>query len=43
MTGNSPRLDINPALRVGLRAVYIPHPHTWMLAHGQIEHGEADA
>ncbi|HTY53844.1 MAG TPA: HAD family hydrolase, partial [Candidatus Binataceae bacterium] len=31
MIGNSPRSDINPALRAGLRAVYIPHPHTWVL------------
>ena len=26
MVGNSPRSDINPALEVGLGAVYIPHP-----------------
>lgn len=31
MIGNSPRSDINPALEAGLRAVYIPHPHTWRL------------
>jgi putative hydrolase of the HAD superfamily len=31
MVGNSPRSDINPALEAGLRAVYIPHPHTWRL------------
>jgi putative hydrolase of the HAD superfamily len=32
MIGNSPRSDINPALRAGLRgAVFIPHPHTWEL------------
>ena len=29
MVGNSPRSDINPALRAGLGAVYIPSPHTW--------------
>ena len=29
MIGNSPRSDINPARKVGLNAVYIPHPHTW--------------
>jgi putative hydrolase of the HAD superfamily len=29
MVGNSPRSDINPALEVGLGAVYIPRPHTW--------------
>jgi len=26
MIGNSPRSDINPAVRAGLRAVDIPHP-----------------
>ena len=31
MVGNSPRSDINPALEVGLRAVFIPHAHTWRL------------
>jgi len=32
MIGNSPRSDINPALRAGLRAaVYLRHPHTWEL------------
>ena len=29
MIGNSPRSDINPALAVGMNAVYIPHMHTW--------------
>jgi putative hydrolase of the HAD superfamily len=29
MIGNSPRSDINPALAVGMNAVYIPHKHTW--------------
>ena len=29
MIGNSPRSDINPALDAGLRAILIPHPHTW--------------
>ncbi len=33
MAGNSPRSDINPALAAGLRAVWIPHPHTWVLEH----------
>jgi putative hydrolase of the HAD superfamily len=31
MIGNSPKSDINPALRAGLRAVFIPHPRTWSL------------
>jgi putative hydrolase of the HAD superfamily len=33
MIGNSPKSDINPALRAGLHAVYIPHPRTWHLEH----------
>jgi len=36
MIGNSPRSDINPALAVGLNAVYIPHPHTWHLEHEEV-------
>ncbi|MBV8770971.1 MAG: HAD family hydrolase [Deltaproteobacteria bacterium] len=40
MIGNSPRSDINPALRAGLRgAVFIPHPHTWELEHEELESG----
>lgn len=31
MVGNSPRSDINPALAAGIRAVFIPHTHTWRL------------
>lgn len=31
MIGNSPKSDINPALAAGLRAVFIPHAHTWTL------------
>jgi len=31
MVGNSPRSDINPALEAGLKAVFIPHAHTWRL------------
>jgi putative hydrolase of the HAD superfamily len=38
MIGNSPRSDINPALRAGLRgAVFIPHPHTWELENEDLE------
>lgn len=37
MVGNSPRSDINPALAAGLKAVYIPHPHTWRLEHEEVE------
>ena len=38
MIGNSPRSDINPALAVGLNAVYIPHPHTWHFEHEEVQH-----
>lgn len=36
MVGNSPRSDINPALGVGLGAVYIPHSRTWSLEHEEV-------
>lgn len=36
MIGNSPRSDINPALAVGLNAVFVPHPHTWRLEHEEL-------
>jgi len=36
MIGNSPKSDINPALEVGLNAVFIPHPHTWRLEHEEV-------
>lgn len=31
MIGNSPKSDVNPALEVGLNAVFIPHLRTWIL------------
>lgn len=31
MIGNSPKSDINPALRCGLYAIFISYPHTWKL------------
>jgi putative hydrolase of the HAD superfamily len=31
MIGNSPKSDVNPALEVGLNAVFIPHARTWIL------------
>jgi len=31
MIGNSPKSDINPALQVGMFAVFIPYPYTWKL------------
>jgi putative hydrolase of the HAD superfamily len=39
MVGNSPRSDINPALRAGLNAVFIPHANTWQLEHTEVESG----
>jgi putative hydrolase of the HAD superfamily len=36
MIGNSPKSDINPALRAGMRAVFVPHPRTWTLEHEEI-------
>ncbi len=42
MIGNSPRSDINPALAAGLRAVLIPHPHTWVLEHEDLSEPPAD-
>ncbi|MGB7135979.1 MAG: HAD family hydrolase [Acidobacteriaceae bacterium] len=37
MIGNSPRSDINPALACGLHAVFIHHPHTWVLEHDRLD------
>ena len=37
MVGNSPKSDINPALEAGLRAVFVPHPHTWVLEHEEVQ------
>jgi putative hydrolase of the HAD superfamily len=37
MIGNSPKSDINPALTIGLNAVFIPHHATWRLEHQEIE------
>jgi putative hydrolase of the HAD superfamily len=41
MIGNSPRSDINPALACGLHAVYIHHPHTWVLEHDGMDSAPA--
>jgi putative hydrolase of the HAD superfamily len=40
MIGNSPRSDINPALKAGLNAVFIPHEHTWGLEKEEIAHAD---
>lgn len=39
MVGNSPKSDINPALAVGMGAVFIPHDHTWILEHEEVDVG----
>jgi putative hydrolase of the HAD superfamily len=37
MIGNSPKSDILPARAAGLNAVYIPHQHTWVLEHSELD------
>jgi putative hydrolase of the HAD superfamily len=39
MVGNSPKSDINPALEAGLRAVFVPHAHTWVLEKQDLRDG----
>ena len=36
MIGNSPKSDINPALEAGIKAVFVPHAHTWRLEHEDV-------
>jgi putative hydrolase of the HAD superfamily len=36
MVGNSPKSDINPALKAGLNAVFVPHGDTWILEHEEL-------
>lgn len=36
MIGNSPKSDINPALRAGINAVFVPHDDTWILEHEEV-------
>ena len=40
MIGNSPKSDINPALKCGLNAVFVPHLRTWGLEKEDIEPGD---
>lgn len=40
MIGNSPRSDINPALRAGLGAVYIPQAQAWEHDHDELDRGD---
>jgi putative hydrolase of the HAD superfamily len=37
MIGNSPKSDINPALRAGINAVFVPHARTWALEKQELE------
>ncbi|MCH6160540.1 HAD family hydrolase [Streptomyces marispadix] len=37
MIGNSPKSDILPARQVGMNAVFIPNPHTWVLEHDELD------
>ena len=39
MIGNSVKSDVNPALAVGLGAVFIPNAHTWVLEHAELTDG----
>lgn len=41
MIGNSPKSDINPALAVGLNAVFVPHGDTWILEHEELNAASA--
>jgi len=36
MVGNSPKSDINPALRAGINAILVPHCDTWILEHEEL-------
>jgi putative hydrolase of the HAD superfamily len=40
MVGNSPRSDINPALAIGLNAVFIPSELSWSLEDEEIQSGQ---
>ncbi len=37
MIGNSPKSDIWPARQAGMGAVFIPHEHTWILEHHDLD------
>ena len=41
MIGNSPKSDINPAIEVGLNAVFVPHAHTWVLEKQDLRPGNS--
>ena len=40
MIGNSPKSDIRPARAAGMNAVFIPHQHTWVLEHDELDHSD---
>jgi putative hydrolase of the HAD superfamily len=40
MIGNSPKSDINPALEAGLKAVFVPHAHPWVLEKQEIQQAD---
>ena len=42
MIGNSPKSDINPALKAGLNAVFVPHAHTWILEKQELRPGKGE-
>jgi putative hydrolase of the HAD superfamily len=37
MIGNSIKSDVNPALAVGMGAVFIPNDNTWVLEHAELD------
>ncbi|MGP0074017.1 MAG: HAD family hydrolase [Bryobacteraceae bacterium] len=39
MIGNSPKSDVNPALEVGIHAVFVPHERTWTLERAELRDG----
>ena len=39
MIGNSIKSDVNPALAVGMGAVFIPNENTWALEHAELQTG----
>ncbi|MBV9339459.1 MAG: HAD family hydrolase [Acidobacteria bacterium] len=43
MVGNSPKSDINPALKAGINAVFLPHDDTWVLEHEELAPPEPPA
>ncbi len=43
MVGNSPKSDINPALAVGINAVFVPHGNTWVLEHEEVAQAQPPA